>query len=199
MSDRPARTGQTAPMETATPTALIVGSTDATSALRDRIAGETVDVVGTADADGLDEALAPGAVDVLVVVPGASELAAAATALRRSPGTRALAVTDGPTDPAALVDAGIGGVIASSAADTDLAAAVVGLARGEGTLDAALARHVLEAHADPERDPLSPTEEEVLGRLAAGESVEAIAEDYAVTPRLVRLHAGGPLARLLPS
>lgn len=197
MTVRTTGTGQTAPMDSATPTVLLVGPADATSSLRSRLDGDAVDVVGTTDAVELDDAVAAGAVDLLVVVPGPDELAAVGALLQRSPGTRALAVSDDPTDPAALVEAGIGGVVAASAEDGHLTGAIVGLARGEGFLDAALARHVIDAHAASDLD-LSPTEEEVLSRLADGETAEAIADDYAVTPRLVRLHAGGPLARLLP-
>ncbi|MFP4511471.1 MAG: hypothetical protein ACLFRV_00825 [Acidimicrobiales bacterium] len=103
----------------------------------------------------------------------------------------------GSTGPDELIDAGVGGVVPLDG--TDLAAAIESLVFGEALLDQALAAAVLERHRDG-RSPvaLSPTEDEVVTRLAAGSTVDALAEQYAVSPRLVRLHAGGALARLHP-
>src|SRR5690606_16753023 len=81
----------------------------------------------------------------------------------------------------------------------ELRAAVVGLHLGEARVDAPLARFVRERIAAEGSGlvPLTATEDEVLRRLADGEGVEALAEAYAVSPRLVRQVAGGALARVV--
>src|SRR6056297_1453382 len=96
------------------------------------------------------------------------------------PGTALVIV--GPCDADVALDAGAVAVIADG--DPHLAAAVWGAARGEAHLDAALAA-VLLAGGDG-RPELSPTEAEVLRRLAGRDAVERIAADYDVAPRLVR-------------
>ena len=164
--------------------------------LLDAAPGVTViDVVG---ADALADTVAHGAPDVVVLADGQPGLDAAASIAPRATATRFVAVADGATTPEALVAGAVGAVVAGAAVDDELVAAVRGLALGEAVVDAALAAHVLARYraADAPRD-LSPTEEEVLTRLAAGDSVATLADDYAVTPRLVRLHVGGALSRLL--
>ncbi|QGG96362.1 helix-turn-helix domain-containing protein [Actinomarinicola tropica] len=179
-----------------TPTVLVVAPADASPALVEAVEGEGIQV-RSATPDELDGALTEAAVDVVVVVSGPEGLAAVARVARTTPATRYLAVAD-DLDPAAALDAGIGGVVAASAPPDVVRSAVRGLALGEGFLDAPLAREVLERHRR-EGIALTATEEEVLGRLARGDAAATIADDYAVTARLVRLHAGGALSRLLPT
>lgn len=149
------------------------------------------------EADALAARLADGAVDVIVVTEGPAPLAAVAAVSRSAPATRHLAVGEG-FDAAALLDAGVGGVVSGPVDATTLARAVVGIAHGEGFLDAGVAREVLARH-DATGLALTPTEDEVLRRLADGHTADEVADDYAVTPRLVRLHAGGAISRLLPA
>lgn len=154
-----------------------------------------LDVVG---ADTLADTVARGAPDVVVLAAGQPGLDAAASIAPRAAATRFVAVVDGVAAPEALVAASVGAVVAAEAVDAELVAAVRGLSLGEAFVDTALAGHVLARYrsADAPR-ALSPTEEEVLTRLAAGDDVATLADDYAVTARLVRLHVGGALSRLV--
>lgn len=185
-------------MEPSPPTVLVVGPPARTSAILIALT-DAATALGDTTADELAGTLARGAPDVLVVVGGDAELAAVGAVLPDAPATRALAVLDEAIEPGHLVAAGIGAVVSAGADAAMLAEAVSGLFHGEGFLDAALARHVLDAHRAAGPDALSATEDEVLSRLAEGTDVATLADDYAVTPRLVRLHAGGALARLLPA
>lgn len=158
-------------------------------------AADDIEIVAATDPADLDAATAEGYPDVVVLQAGPAELAGARSLARSAVATRFLAVVDDgdSATPAQLLDSNIGAVVHSTDA---LVSAVRGLARGEGFLDAPLARHVLDRHRDGSIGALSTTEEEVLSRLAEGAPVAAIADEYAVPERLVRLHAGGPLARL---
>jgi DNA-binding NarL/FixJ family response regulator len=126
-------------------------------------------------------------------------LALGAALGRALPASRLLLATDhDPADPARLLDAWVGGIVHLDG-DLELVEAVEWLAHGEAVLDPALAAAVLARHeggASPVT--LTPTEHEVLRRLAAGDSADTLAAEYAVSPRLVRVHAGGAVARLHP-
>jgi DNA-binding NarL/FixJ family response regulator len=182
-------------------TVLVVAPAHSAEHICGVLASDTdITLLGSVDAAGVDDALASGPADIVVIAAGPTELDAARSLARSAAATRFVAVVDGPVDPAALVDAGVGAVVDAGAVDELLVDAVRGIAHGEGFLDAPLAAFVLERHGAADGPgPLSPTEHEVLTRLAAGDSVAALADDYAVTPRLVRLHAGGALSRLLPA
>jgi DNA-binding NarL/FixJ family response regulator len=163
-------------------------------------------VSGTVGADDAVTAAVGWAPDVVVIAdpPGEGrttvELAAAIGAAL--PASRLLVVTEGgaaPTDPAGLIGAWVGGVVDLDVGP-DLADAVESLALGEALLDRTMATVALERHAaGASAVALTPTEEEVLRRLAAGDPVDMLAAEHAVPTRLVRLHAGGALARLHPS
>lgn len=156
-------------------------------------------VVGNADANDVVAVAGDSVPDVVVLLdePGATD--AAATIGWMHPATRFLLVVDGPctVTPAQVLDAGFGGVV-DIGSSRDVAEAVDGLAHGEGFADADIASEVLDRRRRGESQRLSPTEEAVLERIAAGESVDAIGEDFVVAARLVRLHAGGAMARLGP-
>ncbi|MBK5223806.1 MAG: response regulator transcription factor [Acidimicrobiia bacterium] len=179
-------------------TVLVVGSTDACARVAQAIDAaddlELFGVVATADADAT---VASGAPDIVVVSADPDGLGVARRVAVASAATRTVAIDVAGLDPDTIVDSGIG-ALACDAAPAVLAV-VRGLARGEGFIDASVARCLLDRHEAPGVHPLTPTEDEVLHRLAAGDTTDEIAADYAVSPRLVRLHAGGPLARLLPT
>lgn len=105
------------------------------------------------------------------------------------PGTAMVVVGSVPADVA--LDSGVVGVVPDDPAV--VAAAVWGAARGEAHLDAGLAAALLDAGTAADR--LSPTEAEVLRRLARHDAVETIAADYDVEPRLVRVHARSAVDR----
>ncbi len=163
-----------------------------------------VGAVGPEHAAATVEGRAP---DVVVVVApldgGVADVAAGVAS--SAPACRVLVVgTSGDLaadvgDPETLIDSWVGGVVRRDELPGGVADAVEAIAAGEAFLDAPLAAAVLGRHRDGRsRIELAPTEEEVLGRLAGGESADTIADEYAVSPRLVRLHASGPLVRLQP-
>lgn len=189
-------------------TVLVVGADDTRASVQAEIGSSprllVVGGVGPEHAASTAEGRAP---DVVVVVApleaGVTEVAAGVAA--SAPACRVLVVSTSDDlsadvgDPDQLIDSWIGGVAGRHELTGGVAAAVEAMASGEAFLHAPLADAVLRRHRDGRsRTELSPTEEEVLGRLAAGDSVEQIADEYAVSPRLVRLHASGPLVRLHP-
>jgi DNA-binding NarL/FixJ family response regulator len=162
-------------------------------------------VIGAVDYDQAGSTAVGRAPDVVVISETGRPGDSAATDVARRvgaalPASRILVVAHGPahTDPDRLIDSWVGGVIDLDGPD-DLASAIERLALGEGFVSAPLAAAILSRHrAGSTPAPLSVTEEEVLGRLADGAAVADLADEYAVSPRLVRLHAGGSLARLHP-
>jgi DNA-binding NarL/FixJ family response regulator len=206
---RQTTTRQTGAMEPAVEpsfTVVIVGDADFIAAVEPQVQASTA-LLGIGSV-GADQAVATSigrAPDVVVIAdppgpegPSAAELAGEiGEALAAS---RILIVRrDGSAaSPDEMIDHWVGGVVDHDSG-VDLATAVELLACGEAMLDAPLAASVLQRHSDG-RSPvaLSPTEEEVITRMAGGASAETLADEYAVTPRLVRLHAGGALARLHP-
>jgi len=123
-----------------------------------------------------------------------------------APATRVLSVN--PLDDEAAyttVVAGAAGSVLADADPTEVAAAIVGVARGETALQRRMASrliHDIDSWAQRAADPLNPpptltaTEREVLAGLSEGRSSAAIAEAHAVTARLVNLHAGFAVAKL---
>ena len=192
----PAVLGHTGAMDPRAVSVVVVAPAEQVEALNDAMAGEDIHLVAATRAADAASCIAEGMPDVLVATTGSDELAAAAAIARATPGIRILAV--GEADPAALVAAGVGTVVAPEDVDSHLASAVIGLSHGVARLDAPLARHLVERAADDTvGEPLSATEDEVLRRLAAGESIDELAEAYAVSPRMVGLVAGGVIARAI--
>lgn len=105
------------------------------------------------------------------------------------PGTALVVVGRVAADTA--LDAGVVATVPEEGGG--IADAVWGAARGEAHLDAELATAVLAAGTAADR--LSPTEAEVLRRLAHHDTAEGIAAEYDVEPRLVRVHARSAVDR----
>ena len=188
-------------------TVVLVGDLEACESLAAPIReSESLLLTGVVEASDAT-AIVGRAPDVVVLVDvgrgdGVDAGALAASLGRALPASRILVAAhdDAIGDPQALIDGWVGGVVhLDTDGHTSLVEAIECVALGEGLLDAALARAVLERHRGHTTvAPLTPTEEEVLGRLADGASAETLASEYAVSPRLVRLHAGGALSRLHP-
>jgi DNA-binding NarL/FixJ family response regulator len=119
-----------------------------------------------------------------------------------------LLVLAGPRDTE-IVDrallAGVRAVAPTHGADADIVSAVERTARGESPLTATAAAGVLAAYRHltehPETLPvappaLTPTELEVLQRLAAGATPDQIATLHQVTPRMVLRPAAAAVGRL---
>lgn len=165
---------------------------------------DTLLVIGSVDADTAVATTVGRSPDVVVIAeppsPGTTAAELAVQIGAALPASRVLVVTHGgpSPDPSGLIDAWVGGVLDLDAGPP-LADAVEWIALGEGIVDAGLATATLDRHrAGASSVPLTATEEEVLTRLAEGAETDALATEYAVTPRLVRLHAGGALSRLHP-
>ncbi|MGY6501900.1 MAG: LuxR C-terminal-related transcriptional regulator [Acidimicrobiales bacterium] len=184
-------------------TVIVGGGDDATrSQLASAISDCGARVVGSVGLDQVVSAATDGVPDVVVVLEGeVNETSAAVdTVVAALPAVRVVLVFDAACRvPASrVVDAGVAGVVDGADAH-GVASAVVGVAHGEGFPDGAVAAEVIERHRRGEVGrPLSDTEDAVLARLAEGDAVETIATDYVVSERLVRLHAGGAMARLGP-
>jgi DNA-binding NarL/FixJ family response regulator len=86
--------------------------------------------------------------------------------------------------------------------DEEPVVVVRGAARAESLVTSPWAKRMVDDIATFRADPettgpkLSETEEEVLQRLANGETPVAIAEEYEVTDRLVNLHTGYAVSKL---
>lgn len=165
---------------------------------------ESLITVASVDADQAMATAVDRVPDVVVITEPAGGNAPASDLARQIgaalPGVRILSVyrTTGSADPDPLIDGWIAGRLDLDS-DHSVADAVEWVFMGEAVLDADLAAVVLDRHRQgASRLPLTPTEEEVLNRLASGDPVDEVAHDYAVTARLVRQHAGGALARLHP-
>lgn len=123
-----------------------------------------------------------------------------------APDTRVLLV--GTVDDEALYStlvAGADGALIASAGEAEYIAAIRSMHRGESMLPARVASRILhdiDAWAARSADPLYPppsltsTERDVLGRLADGVGIDAIAESNDVTPHLVSLHIGFAVGKL---
>lgn len=127
------------------------------------------------------------------------------THLRRElPVVRVLPVADRlDGDTYGLLRAGAAGGLDRSQHAASIASVLVGAARREVLLPRGWAERALQdVAAASTRDPfadvlrLTETEHEVVERLAAGETVAAIADDYGVTQRLVALHVGYAVTKL---
>lgn len=177
-------------------TVVVLGPADRTASIAAALGDDGIDVVGTADAGAAEEEMRNEAPDIIVAVADSATLAATGRVCARALATRVVSV--GTTDPALLADGNVGTVVDDEHDSAELRAAVLGLALGEARLDAAFAAYIVAELRDSSgHESLSSTEDEVLTRLAAGDPVDALAEAYAVSPRLVRLVTGGAVARLL--
>jgi len=178
-------------------TVVVLAPSERVDEFVDALSNERTEVVGTTDAESAIDCIRAGAPDVIVTVADGDALAATTQIAAIAPATRIVAV--GAADPEELVAGGVGALVAADEVAEHLAPAVVGLARGEARLDAAFAAYLV-SRVDGDGVGgvrLSDTEREVLTRLADGDDPDALAESHAVPPRMVRLVAGGVLARVL--
>lgn len=167
-------------------------------------------IVGSAasgeEAIGLLETCVPDVAVVDLLMPGGMDGFATIRRVRDlSPHTQVV-VLSGYSDDArvlAALRAGAIGYVRKEADPEVLLAAVRAAARGQSTLDPALARTVLQelargAAPTPRADPdaLTPREAEVLRQLALGRTNRQIAEALVVGEETVKTHVGNILAKL---
>jgi len=169
------------------------------------------DVLGeVADADAAVTAvldLLPDVVFVDLAATGthvADGVGAIAAIRQEAPAVRTVAVTTEDDDQAyAALAAGAMGCYLWADPTATAADMAAGAARGEGALTPGWAGRILDEARWLSREPglvpapeLSPTELEVLRRVAAGASPAAIAELHGVTVHLVNVHAGVAITKV---
>jgi DNA-binding NarL/FixJ family response regulator len=135
------------------------------------------------------------------VLPGVTALAAVWWMQRHAPSSRVALVAADDDITFETIVSGAFTVIAPNELG-ELDAALVAAARGESRLGPHAAARLVAAIPTSERrhEPfgtvrLTAVEHEILTRLAAGVSIETIAEDHDVSPRLVHLHIGYAVAK----
>lgn len=164
-------------------------------------------IVGSAasgeEALRLLETCLPDVAVVDLLMPGGMDGFATIRQVRgRSPHTQVV-VLSGYSDDArvlAALRAGAIGYVRKEAEPEVLLAAVRAAARGQSSIDPALAHAVMQelTRRPPAADPdaLTPREEEVLRQLALGRTNRQIAEALIVGEETVKTHVGNILAKL---
>ncbi len=157
------------------------------------------------EALGMLETSLPDVAVVDLLMPGGMDGFATIHRVRDlSPHTQVV-VLSGYSDDArvlAALRAGAIGYVRKEADPEVLLAAVRAAARGQSTLDPALAHIILEelgrgsAHPEFAPDALTPREQEVLRQLALGRTNRQIAETLIVGEETVKTHVGNILAKL---
>jgi DNA-binding NarL/FixJ family response regulator len=135
---------------------------------------------------------------------GAGGIGVIATLNEIRPATRNVLVTDEDDDRSyAGVAAGAAGCYLWTAPSSPLTNVAAGVARGEGALTPGWAGRLIDEMGWLSREPnglrapeLSPTELEVVRRIASGATPAAIAALHGVTEHVVNLHAGIVLTKV---
>lgn len=192
---------------------VVASGNDGPRAERARILADQPDLSVVAEAgsgpaalDAIEDAIPDVAVvDVDLLQPDGSPASLCRTLSERFPAVRLLVIID-DDDADSYQPARDGAAGAVLAADADaLPDAVRRLARGEGVLTSGWAGRVLaeldQLIADPGRlaattPEVTPTEREVLQRMAGGASAAEVAALHDVPVRLVTLHAGSALSKV---
>jgi DNA-binding NarL/FixJ family response regulator len=96
---------------------------------------------------------------------------------------------------------GASGYVLKSAVDQDLVNACRAALRGEpflypAAVTALIRTHLERRRTEPEHDPLSPREQEVVRLIAEGMSGREIADRLAISPRTVERHRANLLQKL---
>ena len=167
-----------------------------------------VEVVGEAE-DGLQaiecvERLSPDIVLMDIAMPVMNGLEATRSIRQRYPETRVLILTQYEDQPYVLplLRAGVSGYVLKRALGADLINAVRAVARGESFLYPSVANIVLEQLRQHEKatkqddKALTPREQEILRRVASGETSRQIALALNISVKTVEWHRGNLMSKL---
>jgi DNA-binding NarL/FixJ family response regulator len=163
-----------------------------------------IEVVGEAGgghaALDLLPARAPDVLLVDLVMPEMDGAQVIAATKRAYPSVRAIALTAYPDEQrvVAAVQAGADGFLVKSVDVEQLAQAVRIVHAGRPYLDAAAARHLVDAAARPERDDdrLTDREREVLALVGSGRTNRQIAAMLGIAEKTVSVHVSRVLTKL---
>ena len=159
-------------------------------------ASAVVDAIGLASPSvALVDVDLPGSAGGIGVIAALSEL---------RPATRTVLVADEDDDRAyAGVAAGASGCYLWTAPLSPITSVVAGVARGEGALTPGWAGRLIDEMGWLSREPnglpapeLTPTEHEVMRRIASGATPAAVAALHGVTEHVVNVHAGIVLTKV---
>ena len=174
--------------------------------------GDGVEVVGEAEdvepaIAGITECL-PDVVLLVVHLPGGGGQAVVTAMKTTHPEVRflALSASDAPEDVIAVIRAGARGYVTKTISGAELVDAVRRVAAGDAVFSPRLAGFVLDAFAtaapegrpsfDPELDPLTPREREVLRLIARGYTYKEIARELYISIKTVETHVSSVLRKL---
>ena len=138
-----------------------------------------------------------------VSMPRLTGLQAAREIARQRPDTRVLMLSmhDNEEYLFEALSVGASGYVLKSAVDQDLVSACRAALRGEPFLYPAAVTTLIRTHLErrrdqPDHDPLSPREQEVVKLIAEGLSGREIAEQLQISPRTVERHRANLLEKL---
>jgi DNA-binding NarL/FixJ family response regulator len=167
-----------------------------------------VEVVGEAE-DGAQaiacvQRLSPDIVLMDIAMPGMNGLEATRRIHQGYPDTRVLILTQYEDQPYVLplLRAGASGYVLKRALGADLINAVRLVARGESFLYPSVAKTVLEQLRQPEEaftqadKALTPREQEILRRVAHGDTSRQIAVELNISVKTVEWHRGNLMSKL---
>lgn len=167
-----------------------------------------VEVVGEAE-DGSQalecvERISPDIVLMDIAMPVMNGLEATQRIRQEHPETRILILTQYEDQPyvLSLLRAGVSGYVLKRALGTDLIKALRTVARGESFLYPSVTTTVLEQLRQPEvetsqdEDDLTPREDEILRRVADGETSRQIALALGISVKTVEWHRGNLMSKL---
>jgi RNA polymerase sigma factor (sigma-70 family) len=138
-----------------------------------------------------------------VSMPKLTGLQAAREIARQRPETRVLMLSmhDNEEYLFEALSVGASGYVLKSAVDQDLVSACRAALRGEPFLYPAAVTTLIRTHLErrreePDHDPLSPREQEVVKLIAEGMSGREIADQLGISPRTVERHRANLLEKL---